>query len=200
MKRSQEILAENVALMLRQSVKRGQLRIILLIICCCCLALGNKPAEQGARNGIVVGYSSAIFVGVDRKDVQIALDMWTAELGKAAGLKQAIRATIFESLEEMVAGIRQKAVDFVGMTMLDYLKIRSQVGLEPLLTGTNRGQAGEEYALIVHKGAPWTELKQLRGKNLLVEKSSGACSSALLWLDTQLLQQHLPPSQGFFSL
>jgi ABC-type phosphate/phosphonate transport system substrate-binding protein len=200
MKRSQEILAENVALMLRQSVKRGQLRIILLIICCCCLALGNKPAEQGARNGIVIGYSSAIFVGVDRKDVQIALDMWTAELGKAAGLKQAIRATIFESLEEMVAGIRQKAVDFVGMTMLDYLKIRSQVGLEPLLTGTNRGQAGEEYALIVHKGAPWTELKQLRGKTSWWKKAPELAAVPFCGWIPNCCSSTCPPARAFFSL
>jgi len=67
-----------------------------------------------------------------------------------------------------------------------------------VLIGTNRGRVGEEYALIVHKGAPWNDLQQLRGKNLLVEKSSGACNIALLWLDTQLLRQHLPPSQSFF--
>jgi ABC-type phosphate/phosphonate transport system substrate-binding protein len=175
-----------------------QLRNILLIVCCCSLALGNEPADHGAREGIVIGYSSSIFVGVDRKDVQAALNMWSEELGKASGLKKTLRATIFESLEDLVAGIRQKTVDFVAMTMLDYLKIRSQVGLEPLLTGTNQGQVGEEYALVIPKGVPWTELKQLRGKNLLVEKSSGACNNALLWLDTQLLQQHLPPSQGFF--
>jgi ABC-type phosphate/phosphonate transport system substrate-binding protein len=184
--------------MKRRLVSRNQLRALLLLICCCGFTLGNKPAGPEAREEIVIGWSSSIFVGVDRKDVQVALDMWTEELGKAAGLKQTVRGTIFESLEDIVAGGRQKTVDFVAMTMLDYLKIRGQVGLEPLLTGTNRGQVGEEYALIVHKGGPWTELKQLRGKNLLVEKSSGACSSALLWLDTQLLEQHLPPGQGFF--
>jgi hypothetical protein len=31
-----------------------------------------------------------------------------------------------------------------------------------------------------------------------VEKSSGACNNALLWLDTQLLRQQLPPSHSFF--
>lgn len=179
-------------------LKIQQVRNILLIICCCGLALGISSADHRARDGIIIGYSSSIFVGVDRRDVQTALDMWTEELGKAAGLKQPIRAAIFESLEDLMAGIRQKTVDFVAMTMLDYLKIRSQVGLEPILTGINRGQVGEEYALIIPKGVPWTEIKQLRGKNLLVEKSSGACNNALLWLDTQLLQQHLPPQPGLF--
>jgi hypothetical protein len=178
---------------------RNQLSKSLFIICLCCLALGNKtddPVE--ARGNIIIGYSSTVFVGVDRRDVQAALDMWTAELGKAARLKQTMRAIIFEGLVDMMEGIRQAKVDFVAMTIVDYLRIKSQVGIEPLLTGVNQGKVGEEYALIIHKGVPWSELKQLGGKNLLVEKSSGACNNALLWLDTELLRQHLPPSQGFF--
>jgi len=176
-----------------------QLVKIVLVLGCYGVALANNPGEH-RRNGdkITIGYSSSLFVGVDRRDVRVALDLWIGELAKIIDFKQPIEARIYDDLEQLVDGIRQVKVDFVAMNLIDYLKIRNRVGIDPALIATNRGKVGEEFALIVHKGAPPTELKQLRGKTLLVEKSSGACNNAILWLDTQLLQQQLPPSQGFF--
>jgi ABC-type phosphate/phosphonate transport system substrate-binding protein len=172
---------------------------IILLVCWCGVALANNTGEHaGNRDKIIIGYSFSLFVGVDMKDVQAALDVWINELAKVGEFKQPIETRIYDNLEYMVESIRQRTVDFVAMNMVDYLRIRNKVEIEPALIATNRGKVGEEYALIIHKGVPWTELKQLRGKNLLVEKSSGACSSALMWLDTLLLQQHLSPSQGFF--
>ena len=156
---------------------------------------GEHPRDGGR---ISIGYSSSLFVGVDRKDAQAAIDMWMIELARTAGLEAKITATIYDDLEQIAAVIRQRTIDFVAMTTLDFLRIKNQVPIEPVLIATNRGKAGEEYALVIHKGAPYTELKQLRGKTLLVEKSSGGCINARLWLDTELMSQKLPPSQAFF--
>ena len=80
--------------------------------------------------------------------------MWMIELAKTAGLEAEITATIYDDLEKIAEVIRQRSIDFVAMTALDFLRIKNQVPIEPMLIATNRGKAGEEYALIIHKWAP----------------------------------------------
>ncbi len=150
------------------------------------------------KDQIRIGYSSSFFLGVDKRDVEVALDLWIRELVKLTPIKAAPVAIIFDNLEKMAEAIRDKEVDFVAMPFLDYLKIRQAVDLEPVLMGTKNGTIGEEYALIVHRSAPWTEVKQLRGEKLLVQEVSGASATSLLWLDTMLLHQGLPVSATFF--
>jgi ABC-type phosphate/phosphonate transport system substrate-binding protein len=147
---------------------------------------------------IRIGYSSSFFLGVDKSDVQVALDLWTRELVKLTPLKAEPVALIFDNLTKMAEALHRQEVDFVAMPFLDYLKIRQGLNLEPVLMGTKNGRVGEEYALIVHRSAPWTEVKQLRGKKLLVQEVSGASATSLLWLDTVLLHQGLPVSTTFF--
>ncbi len=172
---------------------------MILVFCWCGITLANNPGNHHQNKDIVIiGYSSSLFDGADKKDVQAALDIWVNELAKVGEFRKQIEARIYNNLENLVEDIRQKKIDFVAMNLIDYLKIRNKVEIEPALIATNQGRVGEEFALIIHKGMPWTELKQLQGKNLLVEKSSGACNNALLWLDTQLLLLRLPPSQSFF--
>jgi ABC-type phosphate/phosphonate transport system substrate-binding protein len=150
------------------------------------------------KDQIRIGYSSSFFPGMDKRDVQTALDLWTGDLAKTGPIKAEPVAIIFDNLRKMVEAARQQEVDFVVMPFLDYLKIRQTTNLEPLLLGTKNGRIGEEYVLIVHRSAPWTEVKQLRGKKLLVQGIAGASASSLLWLDTVLLHQGLPLSTKFF--
>ena len=127
----------------------------------------------------------------------MALDIWGQEIAQVAKVEVG-PAMIFEDLPQMVQALNQREVDFVALPFVDYFKMKNSVELEPVLAGTLNGKPGEEYALIVHRSAPWTDLKHLQGKKLLVQESSGAASISLLWLDTLLLRQKLPIGPRFF--
>ena len=155
---------------------------------------GSPPDKESIR----VGYSSSFFLGVDKNDVQVALDMWIRELVELNSIKTEPVAIIFDDLMKIAEALRQQEVDFVAMPFLDYLKIRQAVDMEPLMMGTKNGKVGDEYILVIHRSAPWTDVKQLSGKKLLVQEIAGASATSLLWLDTVLLHQGLPESTRFF--
>ncbi len=173
---------------------------ISLVIGICFLLTKTVAAQQvtPGREQIRLGFSQNFFIAVDKRDVQVALDLWLKELGKTMSIQAEPVAVIFSNLEETVDSLRKQEVDFVALSFLDYLRIRSKVDLEPILVGTKKGQVGEKYALVIHRLSPWTEVKQLQGKKLLVQENSGAGSIPLLWLDNMLCQQRLPESASFF--
>jgi ABC-type phosphate/phosphonate transport system substrate-binding protein len=164
------------------------------------LATGATGAQSSppGKDQVRIGYSASFFPGMDTNDVETALDLWTRDLAKTHWLKAEPVAIIFDNLREMLEAARHQEVDFVAMPFLDYLKIRQTTSLEPILLGTKDGKIGEDYVLIVRRSAPWTEVKQLGGKKLLVHEIIGAGTSSLLWLDTMLLHQKLPVSAKFF--
>jgi ABC-type phosphate/phosphonate transport system substrate-binding protein len=89
-------------------------------------------------------------------------------------------------------------VDMIGLTSMNYLKIRDWVFLEPVTVGLrNGGQALEEYLLLVHRDADLSELTELEDKNLLVGLGINH-KTALMWLDVLLMQQGLPVAQNMF--
>ena len=65
-------------------------------------------------------------------------------MARTAGLEAKITATIYDDLEKIAEVIRQRTIDFVAMTTLDFLRIKNQVPIEPVLIATNRGRAGED--------------------------------------------------------
>jgi ABC-type phosphate/phosphonate transport system substrate-binding protein len=174
------------------------LKIILLLTMCCLLIGGQVKESSHHKDVIRVGYSPEFFSGVDKKDVLIALDMWVKELVKIKNLNMKHETKIFDSFDEILQVIKEQGVDYVALSFLDYLKMKEKVHIEPVVLGTNNGKVGEEYVLIIHKNAPWADLRQLRGKKFLVQANFGAGSTSLFWLDTLLLKQHLSPSQNFF--
>ncbi len=170
--------------------------LILMVI----LATATIAAQQSnpEKEQIRIGYAPNSFVGADKNDVHVALNIWTKELVKNTSIKGDPVTIIFDNIQEVVEAVRQQKVDYVVMSVLDYLGIRQSVNLEPVLVGTRNGQACEEYALIVHRSAPWTDVKQLQDKKLLVQTTAGASFISLLWLDNLLIQQGLPGSAKFF--
>jgi ABC-type phosphate/phosphonate transport system substrate-binding protein len=173
---------------------------IFVALSACLVLAGFAAAQQApsAKEQLRLGFSTNLFIGVDKRDVQVALDMWVKELGRSLSISQEPVAVVFSDLNETVESVRKQEVDFVAMSFLDYLKIRPKVDLEPILVGTKSGQVGEKYALVIHRSAPWTEVKQLRNKKLLVQESNGSSAISLLWLDNVLYQQRLPESARFF--
>jgi ABC-type phosphate/phosphonate transport system substrate-binding protein len=173
--------------------------ILLAVFLSCqgavCAAQPPPPEKEQIR----IGCSSNSIMNADKKDVYVALNIWGKELLQSTSIKGEPVTTIFDDLKDLVAAVRNKEVDYVAMPILDYLGIRQSVDLEPVLLGTRNGQACEEYVLVVRQQSPWTEVKQLQGKKLLVQATAGVGSISLLWLDNLLIRQGLPVSASFFA-
>lgn len=144
------------------------------------------------------GYSSNLFSEVSRSDAKAALAIWTQELVQLAGYRLKTEMVLFEDLPTLVAAIRDDKIDFVGLSSLDYLRIRNRTSMEPALTGRKGGRVGEEQVLLVHRDSGITSLGHLKGRKLTrMGGSSGEIAS--LWIDTVLAKKGFPMAGRHFA-
>jgi ABC-type phosphate/phosphonate transport system substrate-binding protein len=151
-----------------------------------------KPATEYVR----VGFAASLFGEVDLQDAKIATETWSGELGKMMNMKP--HTLVFSSLEEVEALIRKRTVDLVVLDSLDYLHLKVQKEMEPILVGTVNGQVGFEYTLVTKSSRGTSHLSQLRGKTINIQGQRGIDTIPRMWLDTLLRKQGLTGTDAFF--
>ena len=156
-------------------------------------ARGQSPAGRPFR----MGFMTYSFFGVDVRDARIATDMWLGQISE--NLKRGFRprSIVFSDLDVVVKALQTGGLEVMNLGILDYLKIRDQVPLEPALVMAFAGEKVlGEYVLLVRRDKAPESLAQLRGKSINI----GAWQSAMarMWLEVLLGRQGLPESQVFF--
>jgi hypothetical protein len=146
------------------------------------------------------GYMTSLFTNVSGKDAQIAMDLWLDEVYKVRNnpITTKAKTVIFNDLPSIIAALKNKQVDFIGITSLNYYKIKDITPIDPFITYTQLGQRGTVYYLMVPKDKgeiSWSGLKNMR---LLIQKYDDKGQIPLLWLNSCLRKQGLPPAETFF--
>ena len=141
---------------------------------------GNKAL---ADITIRVGYSLSLFPDVEKKDAQIAIEIWSKELNRLIGTRAVPKAVIFDDLQALVDAANNGEIDMVSLVTLDYIKIKDRVSLEPAFVPLNRDEKGEEKILLVRRDKGITKISQLKNKKLALQSGTKG-NIALLWLDT----------------
>jgi ABC-type phosphate/phosphonate transport system substrate-binding protein len=85
----------------------------------------------------------------------------------------------------------------VGMPSLDFLQIKDKIPLEPALSYSLNNQVGTEYVLIVPKDKESHSLSGLKNKKIIIHKHDDTGLIPILWLNSLLRQQGLPPAERF---
>ncbi|HMK55940.1 MAG TPA: PhnD/SsuA/transferrin family substrate-binding protein [Dissulfurispiraceae bacterium] len=144
-----------------------------------------------------VGYSAKFLNDVSLADAQVAIELWTKEMAKSSILKVQPKAFIFDNLQTMVTALQNNEIDMVTLTAMDFIKIRDKVAIEPALVASRRGAAGgDELALIVRRDQGITDVKQLKGKKVMVH--AYMLDSAYIWLSNVVHHKKQPLKDKFF--
>ena len=115
--------------------------VILLFLAVLVLPLLGRAAgvvPQPPLEYVRVGYTASLFGEVDLQDAKLATKTWSDELGKLMNLKPL--TLFFANLAELTTLIKNQEVDLVVVDSLDYLRLKGQGDLEPVLTGIENGQ------------------------------------------------------------
>jgi ABC-type phosphate/phosphonate transport system substrate-binding protein len=147
----------------------------------------------------------SLFNNLNKKDAQIATEYWLNEisLGITKGVLGINKPTktktvVYHDLPSLITAVNAKQVDFVGLTSMDYFQVKDKIPLEPLLSYTVGGKLGTVYYLLVLKDKESTSLNGLKHKKLLVQKHDEHGQIPILWLNSLLKKQGLPPADVFF--
>jgi ABC-type phosphate/phosphonate transport system substrate-binding protein len=172
------------------------LSIFIVSIFFCSLGMADK-----VKDGIEylnVGYTKSLLSDVDLKDAQVAMDLWVKELSKASKNPLVPKSILIDDLPSLVRAINAKQVDVLGLSCLDYFKIRDKVNLEPAMVTIIGGKPSKEFSLITRRDK-FSNLNDLKNGKLLVNDEKPANGVPLMWLDTYLIKQEGLNSRQIFA-
>jgi len=160
-------------------------------------ARGQIDEGRIARHIVRLGTTPDLLSGVNMKDAQIAIQIWTEEVRHKMGVEDyQLELTVFEGLPAAVKAVKARQLDWLGLTGLDFFEIKDEAPLEPALVGiwNEEGKITEEYVLLTHRGRDMEELVHFRDRDLIVgTRDKGR--TAKVWLEVLLMREGLPESQ-----
>jgi phosphonate transport system substrate-binding protein len=185
---------------------RGGFRYVLAAILLVSLTLGAtcrvthpgeaEPSEPPAT--LNAGYPRDAFTYVDIKDAQAALEMWTRQIVKDMKFPWKTKVSIYPDEAAIIQAVQNKKLDMVILNAPMYLKIKDLVPVEPVFVPSSHNLIGDDFLLLVHRDAGITRVKQLQNRNVLIHPRFNPLSTHILWLDSFLREQGLPPYGRFF--
>ena len=123
---------------------------------------GQSMSTPSRSDTFLVAYPKKLFNEVDIQDAQVAIELWTEELGLQLEIPMIPGTLITHDLPQMVLAINQAKADMVGLHTIDYLSIADQVSLEPALVGVKGDRFDEQLVILAHKDSEILHIKNLR--------------------------------------
>ena len=148
----------------RKNKHRKLLLFLCILIACMFLWTKDGKAENNEVTPEIlrVGYSAKFLNDVSLADAQVAIELWTRQLTNNAALKMQPKPYIYDDLQSMVHALKNREIDFIAITAMDYLKIKDKVPLEPTLVGNKwRATHGDELVLVVRREQQITDIARL---------------------------------------
>jgi len=173
------------------------LTILIILALTCSLGMADKVKPDVEY--LNVGYTKSLLSDVDFKDAQVAMNLWVKELSKADKNPLYPRSILINDLPSLIRAINAKEVDVLGLSCLDYFKIRDKVNLEPAMVVIIGGKPSKEFSLITRWDKSPRNVVDLRNTKLLVNDEKPGNGVPLMWLDTFLVKQGASSSRKFFA-
>lgn len=158
----------------------------------------NKNEELRILN---LGYSKMIFQDVDPRDGNAALIAYAQQIEKRFYKKESTRinlsAKIYTDLPEIKRALRKNEIDILSVPSDQYFELTKEFELEPCLTTVAYNNKFTQYILITSKKFNINNLSGLKGKSLLIPKSSKGWLVEK-WLNLLLLKSNYNLMNDFF--
>ena len=145
-----------------------------------------------------VGFSANIFKGVYLKDATAAAKVLTELfLQKYKRTWKVKPHEVFSSIDELEKILKEQEFEVLVMHPSEYVQVEDLNLLEPIAVSLRNGSPYDSYHLLVHKDSNLKELKDLKGKTVLVSSQLG--NKVELWIDYLLKQEKLDTKEKYFS-
>lgn len=172
------------------------------------LLSANLYAQRGEDESraelvaLTVGFSDKVFYDVSVTEARAATKIWIKKLIESINQKvedPGAKTIVFHDLPSIARALRAREADLLILVPLEYLELRKEVPLEPILTAIPGETLTYEYILLVRRDREFEDVDQLAGKELVMIDMWTRAAIPQFWLDTFLLKEGLPESRDFFS-
>jgi phosphonate transport system substrate-binding protein len=142
-------------------------------------------------------FSARMFSDVNENDAKASIKAWALALARERHVPMNAEPIILSGIADLKQSLRSSSIDGAAVTTEEYLN------LEPELQGTNLfmsftdGRFTEEYLLLVRADSGISDLRGLRGRNVVYFDNARA-SLAPLWLDMILSESGLGTAAEHF--
>lgn len=177
---------------------RPVLYLVLLIFI---LIFGMAPFATGTvkekTSYFRFGFSANMFTDVNENDALAAVKIWLQTIARERGILTDTNTRIFTSIPEIASALKEKTVEGISMTTVEYLSVHELVHKDKLMVGVNAGSIMEEYVLLVHGDSDIRDLDDLKDRRIGILRNARA-SLVPAWLDILLAREEEPPPDDFF--
>lgn len=168
------------------------MKIWLTMLVFCVLLLAGRPGVQKVEGKEMVrfGFVQTIMGTINENDVKAALGVWIKGLTKEMNIPVAVTIRLYATISEIESDLAEDRVDVLYITTPQFSALLSLMAKDALLTVKQFGTITEAYVLLVHRDSPASEVRDLKGKNLLV-LDNARTSMSLNWLNVFLSEKGL---------
>jgi ABC-type phosphate/phosphonate transport system substrate-binding protein len=153
----------------------------------------------GAALRTSVGFSELVFGKMDIRDITAATRTWAEIiLRRETGRPTQVESQVYPVLADMQKDLAAKKLDMVALLPQEYLDLKGNVAMDPILLAEPPGAPLVEYLLMVRKESGLAALSDLHGTRLTIE-ALGRGTLPWLWLESVLKKAALPRSSAFFA-
>lgn len=159
------------------------------------IPMGELGAAQPSDATMRFGFSHSLFGKVKENEARAAIEILASRVARQRKVPAPPQAVLFKNTEEMATALKNRTVDMVAVSVLEYEKLQRQTPFGTILFPTKTKETSEEYVLVSHKEGPVQSLADLAGRHILIYQNILQCL-APLWLDTLLIDRGLAPIES----
>jgi ABC-type phosphate/phosphonate transport system substrate-binding protein len=185
------------------SIKQKILSISSCLVICYLLLLTQIFAQNEIKiTHANLGYSKLVFQDTNPRDANAAIFIWAETLKRNLYEQYHIRGelvpSIYNSTEELEAGLRRKEINILVITTPEYFVLKERYNLIPAIAGVLNESIYSQYVLLVRSDANIYNISDLKQKTIAQPKER---SNPLvdIWLNNLLLKNKKPAKDIFFS-
>jgi ABC-type phosphate/phosphonate transport system substrate-binding protein len=167
-------------------------RLGLLGLVATCLAT-QRPVQAAAdqEEDLVVGFTAAHFVDINRADALAAMKVWIETVIGSRGFPLKARTVVYDGVASLTAALESGTPDLVILLTPEYVALRDRKFLDPQFVSVRGMSIGESYLVVSKKDSGLGSLADLRGRRL-VAKIGARMSMAEYWLEHCLAEAGQP--------
>ena len=138
-----------------------------------------------------------MFTEVNENEARAALKVWIMTVAKERGFPVNPELIVYKGAEAALRSVETDQIDGYGASLEEFSALRERIAFDRIVVATHNGSFQDSYVVLVRADSGWTELADLRGRDLLVLQNP-RMSMAFVWLDTVLLENGLGRTSTFF--
>lgn len=144
-----------------------------------------------------VGFTVDKFSGVDAKDAKAAMKLWLNMVSPNRPREvEKVEMLTYPDLPSMTMAGKEKKIDVMFLTSVEYFQMKSGLSFEPVATSTPLGGGKTQFVVLVRRDRGILRMGELKSKSFLAEKGDNR-HLLWMWLETVIMKEGYPDVENF---